>query len=92
MELREVAINLPKQVITAPDAWKECNVLAGYGVADRAGFCVYEFPKKITYYKVEIDKTALVNQQSIDEAKVECIVNKNGEIQTFLSSMVVEGT
>ena len=73
------------QLITAPGRFgKSANVLAGYGVPDRAGFFgVYEFPKKITYYKVEIDKTALVNQQSIDEAKVECIVNKNGEIQSI---------
>ena len=73
------------QTITAPGRFgKTANVLAGYGIPDRAGFFgVYEFPKKITYYKVEIDKTALVNQQSIDEAKVECIVNKNGEIQSI---------
>lgn len=72
------------QTITAPGRFgKTANVLAGYGIPDRAGFFgVYEFPKKITYYKVEIDKTALVNQQSIDEAKVECVVNKNGEIQS----------
>ena len=33
------------------------EVIAGYGVGDRAAFFgVYEFPKKLSYYKVEIEK------------------------------------
>lgn len=60
------------------------EVLAGYGIRDRAGyFGVYEFPKRISYYKVEIDKTALVNKQSLDLAEVECSVNKNGRIKSI---------
>ena len=60
---------------------RTAEVLAGYGITDRAGyFGVYEFPKRISYYKVEIDRTALVNKQSLDLAEIECTVDKNGRI------------
>ncbi len=73
------------QTITANgENGKEANVICGYGIQDKAGFFgVYEFPKRISYYRVEIDKTALVNKQSLDQADVECEVNKNGEIQSI---------
>ena len=73
------------QTITANgENGKEAQVICGYGIADKAGFFgVYEFPKRVSYYRVEIDKTALVSKQSIDIADVECIVNKNGEIQSI---------
>ena len=84
MELRGAGREFTEGMsITAPGKFgKTATVLAGFGIQDRAGFFgVYEFPKKITYYKVEIDKTALVNQQSIDSAEIECIVDKNGRIK-----------
>ena len=73
------------QTITANgENGKEAQVICGYGIADKAGFFgVYEFPKRVSYYRVEIDKTALVSKQSIDIADVECVVNKNGEIQSI---------
>ena len=75
-----------QQVITANgENGKEAQVICGYGIPDKAGFFgVYEFPKRISYYKVEIDKTALVSKQTIDLAEVECKVNKNGEIESIL--------
>ncbi len=73
------------QTITAiGPSGKTANVICGYGITDKAGFFgVYEFPKRISYYRVEIDKTALVNKQSLDEADVDCKVNKNGEIESI---------
>lgn len=58
------------------------EVLAGYGVADRAGFFgVFEFPKQISYYKVEIDNTALIHQKTLDQAELRANVDESGKIR-----------
>lgn len=60
----------------------EIEVLAGYGIADRAGFYgVFEFPKKISYYKVEIDNTALVHSKTLDQAELRANVDESGKIR-----------
>ena len=56
-------------------------VLAGRGIPNKAAFCgVYEFPKRISYYKVEIDPNALIPHRTLDEAKLKAVVNNKGEI------------
>ena len=61
----------------------QIEIIAGFGVKDRAGFFgVYEFPKQLSYYKVEIDKTALVHSKTLDQAEVSCTVNERGRIQS----------
>ena len=56
-------------------------VMAGRGIPNKAAFCgVYEFPKRISYYKVEIDPNALVPHRTLDEAKLKAVVNNKGEI------------
>ena len=58
------------------------TVLAGYGIADKGAFFgVYEFPKKVSYYKVEIDDAALIPRRTFDEAILEAVVNKKGQIK-----------
>ena len=57
------------------------SVLAGRGIPNKAAFCgVYEFPKRISYYKVEIDPNALIPHRTLDEAKLKAVVNNKGEI------------
>ena len=56
-------------------------VLAGYGIKDKAAFFgIYEFPKQLSYYKVELDNKALIPKRTLDEAVLEAIVNNKGEI------------
>ena len=56
-------------------------VMAGRGIPNKAAFCgVYEFPKRISYYKVEVDPNALIPHRTLDEAKLKAIVNNKGEI------------
>tara|TARA_B100000287_G_scaffold410505_1_gene438992 strand:- start:26521 stop:30366 length:3846 start_codon:yes stop_codon:yes gene_type:complete len=55
--------------------------LAGYGIGDKVAFFgTYEFRKRITYYRVEINEDALVAQRTLDEAKLEAVINSNGEL------------
>tara|TARA_B100000287_G_scaffold77582_1_gene69696 strand:- start:972 stop:4727 length:3756 start_codon:yes stop_codon:yes gene_type:complete len=57
------------------------EILAGYGIADKAAFFgVYEFPKKLAYYKAEIDNKALIPKRNFDEAILEATVNEAGGI------------
>ena len=57
------------------------EVLAGYGIGNKAAFAgVYEFPKKISYYKVEINPQHLIPSRTLDTAKAEAVVNNNGQI------------
>jgi len=57
------------------------TVLAGYGIKNKAAFWgVYEFPKQVTYTRVEIDKNALIPQRSIDSAVIQCKINKQGQV------------
>ena len=57
------------------------EVLAGYGIPNKSAFCgTYEFPKKISYWKVEIDPKALIPHRKMDEAKLEAVVDDDGSI------------
>ena len=59
-----------------------CEILAGKGIVDKCAFAgVYEFPKKVSYYKVELSPKALVPNRTLDEAKFEAIINDKGGIQ-----------
>ena len=63
----------------------EAKVLAGYGIPNKSAFCgTYEFPKKISYWKVEIDPKALIPHRNMDEAKLEAIVGDDGSIVDVL--------
>lgn len=58
-----------------------CEILAGYGIADKCAFAgVYEFPKRVSFYKVELSPKALVPNRTLDEAKFEAIINDKGGI------------
>ena len=58
-----------------------CKVLAGYGIPNKSAFCgTYEFPKKISYWKVEIDPKALIPHRNMDQAKLEAVVGDDGSI------------
>ena len=58
-----------------------CEILAGYGITDKCAFAgVYEFPKKVDFYKVEISPKALVPNRTLDQAKFEAIINDKGGI------------
>ena len=58
------------------------SILAGYGIPDKAAFFgVYEFPKKLSYYKAEIDNDALIPQRNFDEAVLQAYINEKGEIE-----------
>ena len=67
----------------------EAKVLAGYGIPNKSAFCgTYEFPKKISYWKVEIDPKALIPHRNMDEAKLEAIVGDDGSI---IDVLVING-
>ena len=56
-------------------------VLAGYGIKDKVAFFgVYEFPKKLSYYRVEIDNKALIPKRTLDVAVLKAIINNKGQI------------
>ena len=68
------------QIITSNDG-ATALVLAGYGIKDKAAFFgIYEFPKQLSYYKVELDNRALIPNRTLDVAVLEGIVNKKGEV------------
>ena len=57
------------------------QVLAGYGIEDKAAFFgVYEFEKNISYYKVKLDPKALIPTRTLDLAEAEAIVDTEGKI------------
>lgn len=61
------------------------QILAGYGIGDKAAFFgVYEFPKKISYYQVELDPEALIPQRTLDQAELECVINSKGQVSQVL--------
>ena len=65
------------------------EVLAGYGIPNKSAFCgTYEFPKKISYWKVEIDPKALIPHRNMDEAKLEAVVGDDGSI---VDVMIING-
>ena len=60
-------------------------VLAGYGIPNKAAFAgVYEFPKRISYYQVEINPKALIPTRTLDAAEAEAVVDNNGSITEVL--------
>ena len=61
------------------------QILAGYAIPNKSAFCgTYEFPKKISYWKVEIDPKALIPRRNMDEAKLEAVVGDDGEIKAVV--------
>ena len=69
------------QTFTSDDGGT-CEILAGYGIADKCAFAgVYEFPKRVSYYKVELSPKALIPNRTLDEAKLEAIINNKGGIK-----------
>jgi hypothetical protein len=68
------------QVYTSPDG-AEATALAGYGIPNKAAFAgVYEFPKRISYWKVQINPKALIPNRTLDRAEAEAVIGSNGEI------------
>ena len=56
-------------------------VLAGRGIPNKAAFCgVYEFAKRISFYKVEIDPRSLIPHRTLDQAVLQAKINKKGEV------------
>ena len=71
------------QTFTSTDGGT-CEILAGYGIVDKCAFAgVYEFPKRVAFYKVEISPKALVPNRTLDEAKFEAIINDKGGIESI---------
>lgn len=69
-----------EQQFTSDDG-AEMKVLAGPGMGDKCAFAgVYEFPKKVSYYKVELSPRALVPNRTLDAAKLKAIVDDEGAI------------
>lgn len=61
------------------------EVIAGYGVADRAAFFgVYEFKKRLSYYKVEIDNEALIHSKTMDQAELSAKISSDGRLQSVI--------
>ena len=59
-------------------------VLAGFGIADKAGFAgVYEFPKKIQYYQVEIDPEQLIATRTLDRAEIVANIDNKGQVASI---------
>ena len=57
------------------------EILAGYGIPNKAAFCgVYEFPKKISYWKVQVNPKALIPNRTLDEARLEAVVDDLGQV------------
>ncbi len=68
------------QTITSEDGGTAV-VLAGYGIPNKGAFAgVYEFPKRISYYEVEINPKALIPTRTLDLAEAEAVVDNNGSI------------
>ena len=69
-----------QQAFTSSDGG-EIEVLAGWGIANKVAFTgVYEFPKKVSYWKVQINPKALIPFRTLDEAKLEAVVDNDGSI------------
>lgn len=68
------------QTYTSPNG-AVATVLAGYGIPNKAAFAgVYEFPKRISYWKVQINPKALIPNRTLDRAIAEAVIGNNGEI------------
>lgn len=72
------------QTITSADG-ATAVVLAGYGIPNKAAFAgVYEFPKRISYYTVEINPRSLIPSRTLDQASAEAVVDNNGAISEVI--------
>jgi hypothetical protein len=59
--------------------------LAGYGIAEKcAVFGVYEFKKKVSYYKVELYAEAAIPRRTMDEANITAVVDNNGKVSDLV--------
>lgn len=59
--------------------------LAGYGIANKAAvFGVYEFKKKVWYYKVELYPKAAIPKRTMDVADMEAVIDNNGKISDII--------
>jgi hypothetical protein len=59
--------------------------LAGYGIENKCAiFGVYEFKKKVSYYKVELYADAAVPKRTMDEADIEAVVDNNGKVSDLI--------
>ena len=93
MLFRSRVKNIERTTEPAPFTYQEqftssdggrAEILAGYGIPNKSAFCgTYEFPKKISYWKVEIEPKALIPKRTMDEAKLEAIVGDDGEIKSI---------
>ncbi len=71
-----------EQQFTSSDGG-QIKVLAGYGIANKVAFTgVYEFPKKVSYWKVQINPKALIPWRTLDEAVLEAVVDDDGSIHS----------
>ena len=58
--------------------------LAGWGIPDRAAiFGVYEFRKKVSYYKVELHPDAAIPKRTMDEADITANIDNNGKVASL---------
>ena len=72
-----------QQAFTSTDLG-EIQVLAGYGIKDKGAFFgVYEFPKKITYYRIEIDPSQLIANRTLDTAEIRANINSEGQVASI---------
>ena len=69
-----------QQALTSSDGGG-IQVLAGYGIKDKGAFFgVYEFPKKITYYRIEIDPQQLIANRTLDTAEIRANIDSEGRV------------
>ena len=60
------------------------NVLAGYGIKDKAAFWgVYEFPKRVSYVPVSLKEGALIPDRNLDEAFLEARIDELGKVASI---------
>jgi hypothetical protein len=59
--------------------------LAGYGIAEKCAiFGVYEFKKKVAYYKVELYPDAAIPKRTMDEADITAVIDDNGKVSDLI--------
>ena len=59
--------------------------LAGYGIAEKCAiFGVYEFKKRVAYYKVELYAAAAIPRRTMDEAIINAVVDNNGKVSDLV--------
>jgi hypothetical protein len=59
--------------------------LAGYGIAEKCAiFGVYEFKKRVAYYKVELYSDAAIPKRTMDEADIVAVIDDNGKVSDLI--------